>query len=77
MITDELEKIMYDSVGKNVRVICKNGSLLEGRCEEFSEAYDNDPEEASITLNRPSKDGKTLPWLTEVLKNEIEKISVL
>jgi len=77
MITDELEKIMYDSVGKNVQVICKDGSLLEGRCEEFCEAYDNDPEEASITLNRPSKDGKTIPWLTEVLKNEIKKISVL
>jgi hypothetical protein len=76
-MADALEKIMHDSVGKDIRIICKDGSLLEGRCEEFSEAYDNDPEEASITLNRPLKDGKPLPWLTEVLKNEIEKISVL
>lgn len=76
MITDKLEKMMYDSVGKNVQVFCKDGSTLEGLCTEYCAAYDNDPEEASITLDRPMKDGKRLPWLTEVLKGEIEKVTV-
>lgn len=73
----ELE--MYQAEGKNVRVKCKNGDVLEGYCSEFSSAYDNDPEEASITLKNGKRveSNKALYPHTEVFESEIEKIEYL
>lgn len=73
----ELE--MYKSCKKNIRVFLKDGDVLEGFCCEFSSAYDNDPEESSITLRSPIKanTGETLYPLTEIMEHEIQKIEDL
>ena len=70
----ELE--MYRAENKNVKVTLTDGEILEGYCREFSCEYDNDPEEASITLQDPvqAKTGKTLFPATEIFEHEIEKI---
>lgn len=68
---------MYQVQGKNVQIYLNDGSELFGMCTEFSSAYDNDPEEASITLHRPLKDGKELPWETEVMEHEIKEIKII
>jgi len=74
LVGKELE--MYQVQGKKVQIYLNDGSELVGMCTEFSSAYDNDPEEASITLHRPLKDGKELPWETEVMEHEIKEIKI-
>lgn len=70
----ELE--MYTAQQKNIKVICKNKEVLSGYCSEFSCAYDNDEEGASITLENGVRDktGESLYPLTEIFEKEIEKI---
>lgn len=72
---------MYQTQNKKVRVICKNGDILEGYCSEFSSAYDNEPEEASITLRdgrrTSSNKFEALYILTEIYESEIEEIEYL
>lgn len=70
------ELAMYHAENKNVKVTLTGGEILEGYCKEFSCEYDNDPEEASITLRDPVqvKTGKTLYQSTEIFEHEIEKI---
>lgn len=70
----ELE--MYKAENKNIKVTLTDGEILEGYCKEFSSAYDNDPEEASITLENPVQveTGRTLYLLTEIMEHEIERI---
>ncbi|MCB6989270.1 Uncharacterised protein [uncultured Clostridium sp.] len=75
LVGKELE--MYQVQGKKVQIYLNDGSELVGMCTEFSSAYDNDPEEASITLHRPLKDGKELPWETEVMEHEIKEIKII
>lgn len=70
----ELE--MYTAQQKNIKVICKNKEVLSGYCSEFSCAYDNGEEGASITLKNGvrNKNGERLYPLTEVFEKEIETI---
>ena len=75
LVGKELE--MYQVQGKKVQIYSNDGSELVGMCTESSSAYDNDPEEASITLHRPLKDGKELPWETEVMEHEIKEIKII
>lgn len=67
---------MYKAENKNIKVTLADGEILEGYCKEFSSAYDNDPEEASITLENPVQveTGRTLYSLTEIMEHEIERI---
>lgn len=70
MLTEkELE--MYYARGKKVRVICKDGSVVEGYCEMFTQPLDNDPEVAEIGILRGTMNhvGITEP--------EIDKIEYL
>lgn len=73
----ELE--MYQADKKKVRVKIIGSETLEGFCTEFSSAYDNDPEEASITLKNPTKveTGEKLAGSIEVMEYEIEKIEII
>ncbi|WP_154520039.1 polymorphic toxin type 50 domain-containing protein [Velocimicrobium porci] len=77
LMLSEKELLFYHAQGKKVRIICIDGTILEGKCTEYSTAYDNDPEEASITLKEPLKNGILLPWVTEVMEHEIKKIEYL
>ena len=73
------EAEMYRSVGNKIRVTCFDGTVLEGMCSEFSSAYDNDPEIASITLKNGIKvnDNEELYPLTEVFEIEIKRIELI
>lgn len=79
MITSSKEKMLYNAEGKHIQVMLTNGDILEGYCSEFSSAYDNDPEEASITLKNPIRksSGESLYPLTEVMEHEIKKIEII
>lgn len=79
MITNPKEKMLYNAEGKRIQVVLTNGDILEGYCSEFSSAYDNDPEEASITLKNPVKksSGEILYPLTEIMEHEIKKIEIM
>lgn len=65
---------MYNSVGKQVRIIDSEGVVITGKCVEFTPAYDNEPEESAITLESPMKGNEKFPGLMELLEHEIENI---
>jgi hypothetical protein len=56
--------------GHNVRVTCTDGQVLEGWCSIVTQAPDNDPEVASIVIERENV------GLTEILLPEIQSIVV-
>lgn len=70
---------MYKASNCNIRLTLNNGEVLQGFCSEFSSAYDNDPEEASITLKNPVREakGEILYLFTEIMEHEIKEIEVL
>ena len=69
MLTEK-ELIMYNAQGKEIRAMCKDGTIVEGRCELFTQPIDNEPEVAEISIQK----GKTLIGITEP---EIEKIEYI
>ncbi|MEG0377445.1 MAG: hypothetical protein RSB21_08950 [Eubacterium sp.] len=71
------EKEMYDSTGKRIKVTLAHDDVFIGHCTEFTGAYDNEPEEASITLKDPEKNGKLFYGMIELYLNEIEGIEIL
>ena len=44
------EKALSAYQGKNIRVICNDGDVIEGFCCIFTQALDNEPEAAEISL---------------------------
>lgn len=65
---------MYSSVGKQVKIVDSGGIVITGKCIEFTPAYDNDPEEAAITLESPMKGDEKFVGLLELLEHEIKEI---
>lgn len=65
----ELE--MAKSAGKNIRIILKNKKTINGFCRGFTQAIDNEPEIASVTIEN------TKGQLHGYLQSEIESIEVL
>ncbi|WP_085833509.1 hypothetical protein [Clostridium merdae] len=63
------EKELYEYRGKNIHVNCTDGQVLSGFCCIVTQALDNDPEVASIVIERES-------GLTEIMLPEIESITV-
>ena len=67
----EKELIMLHAQGKNVKVICKNGKVIEGYCEIFTQALDNEPEVAEVSIRKGTM------ALIGITEPEIEKIEYL
>ena len=67
----ERERMMYDALGKNVKVICKNGQVIEGTCSDFIPAIDNEPEVTEIGILRGTMN------LVGITEPEIVKIEYL
>lgn len=42
---------LREYVGKEIKVICLNGKVFIGKCIDFTQALDNEPEIDSIGLN--------------------------
>mgnify|MGYP007126159760 CR=1 FL=1 len=64
------EKTLHECWGKNVKVVCLDGQVISGYCRYFTQAFDNEPEIASITVDNHL-------GLTEIYQNEIETIEVI
>ena len=63
---------MYETQGKNIKVVCTDGKEIVGFCEIFTQAIDNEPEIASITIKEVERNG-----YTEILQNEIKSIEMI
>ena len=55
--------------GKQIKVYCKDGEIIEGDASYFTSAADNEPDDASITLE--TKQGLTCIFLHEIKEIEI------
>lgn len=71
------EKQMYFTQGKRVKVVTTEDNVIIGKCIEFTPSYNNEPEESSITMDSPTKDGIVCPWLMELLEHEIKSIELI
>ncbi|ABE99468.1 TPA: hypothetical protein KN209_003161 [Clostridioides difficile] len=58
---------LWEYVGKNVQITCVDKQIIRGKCDGYTQALDNEPEIASISIAR---DGYGI----EVYENEIESI---
>lgn len=74
---DSKEKQMYFTQGKRVKIVTIEGNVIIGKCIEFTPSYNNEPEESSIMMDSPTKDGKICPWLMELLEHEIKSIELI
>ncbi|MFT8313184.1 MAG: hypothetical protein ABF633_02895 [Clostridium sp.] len=61
---------LWEYVGKRIRVRCLSGKVFEGKCTDFTQALDNEPEIDSIGL-------ETDKLSYELYENEIESIEVI
>lgn len=59
--------------GKNVKVTFTDGDVLTGHAAYFADSYDNDPDEASITL----EDAQPLQREVVISLSEIKAIEVI
>lgn len=68
---NEKELKMYHAFGKDVKVTCKDGKVIEGHCGQFVPVIDNEPEVTEIGIFQGEKS------LIGVTEPEIEKIEYL
>jgi len=56
---------LWEYSGKNVKITLFNGQIFEGEAYDYTQAIDNTPEIASITI-----------FHTELYENEIKSIEI-
>ena len=66
---------LWEYVGKNIKVICNDGQIIKGKCDEYTQALDNEPEIASISIASISI--ARIGYGIEIYENEIESIEVI
>ena len=59
--------------GKNIRIICTDGETLIGFAAYFADSYENEPDEASITIENE----QTLQRDVVVSLSEIQSIEII
>lgn len=42
---------LREYLGKNIKVFYKDGTIVEGKCDDYTHAYDNDPEIDNISID--------------------------
>jgi len=60
-------------VGKRVRVVANDDQVIEGKCTDYTQPLDNDPEIASIGVVTEPGAG----YGYELYENEIKSITVI
>ena len=50
-----MEKRMYDSQKHQAKITTQDGDIFIGLCKYFTSALDNEPEEACLTMESPTK----------------------
>ena len=70
-----IEKQMWNSLGKQVKIICVSGRIFEGRVSGWTSAEDNEADEdraeSSIDLRREGVSGLTCLYASEIKSIEI------
>lgn len=61
---------LWKYVGKKIKVTCDNDKVFEGKCIDYTQALDNEPEIDSIGL-------ETTELSYEIYENEIKSIQVI
>jgi len=61
---------LWEYVGKNIKVTCIDEQIIEGKCDGYTQALDNEPEIASISIER-------IGYGIEIYENEIKSIEVI
>ena len=59
--------------GKNIKITCIDGDVLTGFAAYFADAYENEPDEASITIENE----KTLQRDVVVSLSEIQSVEII
>lgn len=73
-----MEKRMYDAQNHNVKIISSEDDVFIGECTNFVSEYDNDPEEASIWVEKATKNGE--PFIGTIVEfgvSDIKEITLL
>lgn len=61
---------LWEYVGKTIKVTCLSGKMFQGKCTDYTQAIDNEPEVASIGV-----DAKGVSY--ELYENEIKNIETI
>lgn len=61
---------LWEYVDKDIEVICKNGKVFNGKCTDYTQALDNEPEVDSIGVNVSGIS-------YEIYENEINEIYLI
>lgn len=61
---------LWEYVGKNIKITCIDNQIITGKCDSYTQALDNEPEIASISIDRGS-------YGIEIYENEIESIEII
>ncbi|EOD00463.1 hypothetical protein [Caldisalinibacter kiritimatiensis] len=61
---------LWEYVGKKIKVTCIQGEIIQGKCDRYTQALDNEPEIASISIDSGEID-------YEIYENEISKIEIV
>lgn len=67
------ETELKNFLGKTVRIVCMDGEVLEGFISYYEDSYDNDPDEACLTIKKEKRLGREV----EVGINEIKSIETI
>ena len=62
---------LWEYVGKSLKVVCIDNQVIKGKCDGYTQALDNEPEIASISIER------TKDYGIEIYENEIRSIEVI
>lgn len=62
------ERELYDSLGQEVKVFCKDGKIFEGFVEGFDNSIDNAPREASIDIKMKNRSHCIVIYADEIKK---------
>lgn len=65
------ERELYNSLGQEVKVFCKDGQILEGIVEGFDNSIDNAPREASIDIKMENRFHCIVIYADEIEKIEL------
>lgn len=64
---------LWEYLGKKIRLIDTDGRVFEGRCNGYTQALDNEPEVASVSIKtEPGAD-----YAYEIYENEIKSIEII
>ncbi|SHH48788.1 hypothetical protein SAMN02745135_00950 [Caloranaerobacter azorensis DSM 13643] len=61
---------LWEYLSKKIKVTCIEGEVIQGKCNGYIQALDNEPEIASISIDAGEID-------YEIYENEIEKIELV